>query len=382
MPPANPLREALEEGRFCHMVELVASQISREAQVLSIASRLAQIPSVVAGSVTNYAGGAAGRDPLRVGTAARARGLTPNIHVTCVSQDRRELRRLLEDLYALDIQNVFALTGDYPPPGSDVKPVFDLDSVALVSLIDELRQAGMPFWISVAVSPFKYMEPDCVYQYLKLEKKFAAGADYGITQLGYDVRKFRELKQYLDERGIQKPVLGSVYILQSGAAEKMAKSEPPGCWIAPELLEQIRNESDAPDMGEAAGLERAARLVAILRGLEYAGAYIGGTHNADHIRWVIKRSEFLTPKWQEYAEEFSYAPERAFYLYESPATQGKSPGLLPSSPELAGTNVPGTGRNASPGPVAPAVSMDRSTSSVSRIGGAPGNTPQSADVRV
>ena len=47
----------------------------------------------------------------------------------------------------------------------------------------------MPFYISVAVSPFKYTEADCAYQYLKLEKKIAAGADFAITQLGFDSRK-------------------------------------------------------------------------------------------------------------------------------------------------------------------------------------------------
>ena len=53
----------------------------------------------------------------------------------------------------------------------------------------------MPFYTSVAVSPFKYTEADCAYQYLKLEKKIAAGADYAVTQLGFDARKFRELKR-------------------------------------------------------------------------------------------------------------------------------------------------------------------------------------------
>ncbi len=56
------------------------------------------------------------------------------------------------------------------------------------------HHAGSGCWISVAVSPFKYTE---AYQYLKLEKKIAAGADCVITQLGYDMRKFRELKRYI-----------------------------------------------------------------------------------------------------------------------------------------------------------------------------------------
>ncbi len=56
-----------------------------------------------------------GHDPLRVGTAARARGLTPE-RPSDVRQPgpRTALRKTLEDLHALGIENVFALTGDYP----------------------------------------------------------------------------------------------------------------------------------------------------------------------------------------------------------------------------------------------------------------------------
>ena len=190
MNVVNPLRESLSAGRFCYVVELVASRLTREARLLEVASQLAQVPGVVAGSITSYAGGAIGHDPVRVGTAARARGLTPNIHLTCVGRDGTAAWRTLEDLHALGIENVLALTGDYPKAAGLEPPdaVFDLDSVQLVRLIDEARQRGMPFWISVAVSPFKYTEADCVYQYLKLQKKIAAGAACVITQLGYDMR--------------------------------------------------------------------------------------------------------------------------------------------------------------------------------------------------
>ena len=169
---------------------------------------------------------------------------------------------------------------------------FACDSVQLVETIAELRAAsGWPFYISVAVSPFKYTEADCAYQYLKLEKKIAAGADFAITQLGFDSRKFRELKRYMDERGLKTPVFGNVYVLPPKAAERMSKGEPPGCWVSPELLAKIQEEAKAADKGMAARLERAAKMAAIVRGLGYAGAYIGGTHNAEHIRWIIRRSE-------------------------------------------------------------------------------------------
>ena len=340
MPAPNPLREALEAKRFCYVVELVASRLTREARLLEVASELAKVPGVVAGSITSYAGGALGHDPIRVGTAARARGLVPNIHLTCVNRTRTDALRALEDLAALGIENVFALTGDYPKSSpSSASAVssassrtetarFELDSVQLIALIDEMRAKGMPFWIAAAVSPFKYTEADCAYQYLKLEKKIAAGANYVITQLGYDSNKFRELKKYLDERNLQVPILGNVYVLAGKAAEKMSKGEPPGCWVAPELLEKIQHEAQSSDKGLAARLERAARTVAILRGLGYAGAYLGGDHRADRVRWIIKRSESIAAQWEEFAEEMTYAPKGGFCFYKSSRTPAEKQGFV------------------------------------------------------
>ncbi len=86
MPQANPLREALTSGPFCYMVELVASRFTREAKLFEAASDLARVPGVVGAGITSYAGGSLGHDPIRVGTAARARGLTPNVHLTCVNR--------------------------------------------------------------------------------------------------------------------------------------------------------------------------------------------------------------------------------------------------------------------------------------------------------
>ncbi|PYN05055.1 MAG: hypothetical protein DME07_01025 [Candidatus Rokuibacteriota bacterium] len=309
----NPLRAALGAGRFCYVVELVASALTREARLLETASGLARLPQVVAGSVTSYAGGAMGHDPLRVAAAARARGLTPNIHLTCVSQDRNDLGKTLADMHALSLENVFALTGDYPSAG-DQPPVFDLDSVQLVHLIDELRRGGMVFHTMVAVSPFKYTEADCVYQYVKLEKKIAAGADAAVTQVGWDARKFEELKRYLDERGLRTPLLGNVYVLGPKTAERMATGRPAGCWVSPELLAAVRAESEAKDGGRLARLERAARTVAVLRGLGYAGAYIGGTHDPAQIAWIIRRAGELASSWEPLAAELRYGAPGGFYL--------------------------------------------------------------------
>jgi len=355
--PPNPLAEALGAGRFCYVVELVASALQREARLLEVASRLARVPDVVAGSITSYAGGAMGHDPTRVGAAARARGLTPNVHVTCVGQDRVGLRKTIEELHALGIQNVFALTGDWPRPRKDgpppETPVFDVDSVQLVGMLDEARRAGRAFHVAVAVSPFKYVEGDCRWQYRKLEKKIAAGADLAITQVGWDTAKFRELKRYLDEHGLRTPVLGNVYVLGPRAAERMARGEPPGCWVSPALLDAVRREAQAKDGGLRARLERAARTVAVLRGLGYAGAYLGGTHDADHIAWIARRARELQPRWAELAEELRYGADGGFYLYaDTRALADRPAAAAPAAPDLptlpGPSPAPGTRRLAVP----------------------------------
>ena len=55
---ANPLRQKLDRGEFCHMVELVASKRMPEENLLEISVELAGLDTVVAAGITSYAGGA------------------------------------------------------------------------------------------------------------------------------------------------------------------------------------------------------------------------------------------------------------------------------------------------------------------------------------
>ena len=101
----------------------------------------------------------------------------------------------------------------------------------------------------------------------------------------------------------------------------MARGEPPGCWVSPTLLETVRQEARGKDGGLRARLERAARTVAVLRGLGYAGAYLGGTHDADHVAWIIRRARELGTRWEELAGELRYGLDGGFYLYGQAAAR-------------------------------------------------------------
>src|SRR5262249_46401634 len=79
----------------------------------------------------------------------------------------------------------------------------------------------------------------------------------------------------------------------------------------------------APDGGRRARLERAAQTVAVLRGLGYAGAYLGGTHDADQVAWIIRRADELAPRWEDLQAELTYGLDDGFYLY--PRTIARRP---------------------------------------------------------
>ena len=118
----------------------------------------------------------------------------------------------------------------------------------------------------------------------------------------------------------------------------MARGEPPGCWVSPELLAPARQEAAAKDGGLQARLERAARTVAVLRGLGYAGAYLGGTHDADQITWIIRRARELAPRVGGAGRRARLRGGRAV-LPLRPARQprggpdaGPRPGALPGKP--------------------------------------------------
>ena len=107
-------------------------------------------------------------------------------------------------------------------------------------------------------------------RYYKLKKKIEAGAQFIVTQLGYDARKFHEVLRYMKQNGINVPLIGNIYILPFGAAKMMNRNDLPGCVVTDKLLADIDRERNAPDKGARARILRAARMYAILKGMGFS----------------------------------------------------------------------------------------------------------------
>jgi len=78
------------------------------------------------------------------------------------------------------------------------------------------------------------------------------GADFVITQVGFDARKFDELLKFVGREFPAVPVLGNVYILNRPVARVMNRGDVPGCVVTDELFRLIEKEAEASDKGRAA----------------------------------------------------------------------------------------------------------------------------------
>jgi methylenetetrahydrofolate reductase (NADPH) len=340
----NQFREALvEKKEFVYTLELVPGRGARGKAVqetMATAEKAIKGKLIHALSITDNAGGHPALFPNVLGREICSMGMNPIIHFTCKDKNRNQIESILYALDRIGIQNLLVMTGDYPLYGFEgkAKPVYDLDSTQLLHLIKTMNDgkcidgkapgggAECPptrFFKGCAVSPFKMSEAEVLAQYFKLYKKVQMGADFIITQVGYDARKFDEVLRFIRQQGIQVPIIGNVYILNRPVARVMNRGEVPGCVVTDDLYRIIEEEAQAPDKGKAARLTRAAKLIAVLKGIGYQGVHIGGPNlKYEDLEWVIEKSKQFSTDWKAWVQEFSFPQKNGFYLFMEDSKTG------------------------------------------------------------
>ncbi|KAK0851977.1 methylenetetrahydrofolate reductase 1 [Friedmanniomyces endolithicus] len=180
-------------------------------------SRMAQALRPLFVNVTWGAGGSTSAKSLALAELTqRSLQLTTCLHLTCTNMSRRLVDDALEQAKALGVRNILALRGD--PPRSDEYRDDSGDQEALeaddsnkdfmwaVDLVRYIRkQYGDYFCIGVAGYPeghsdqshpeHQSVEHDLPY----LVEKAAAGADFIMTQLFYDVEAYTRYERRLRE---------------------------------------------------------------------------------------------------------------------------------------------------------------------------------------
>jgi methylenetetrahydrofolate reductase (NADPH) len=315
--------------------ELVPGRGAREAaqeKAMSLAKQAASGVKIQALTVTDNPGGSPAMSADFIGSEILKLGIEPLVHFTCKDKNRSSSE---SQLYALDrtgVRNLLVMSGDYPVSGylGRPAPVFDLDPIHTLQLISDMnrgltypgvkgnvRHQPSDFFPGAVVSPFKATEAEQMVQYYKLKKKIDAGAQFIVTQLGYDARKFHEVLLFMKLSGFNIPLMGNIYILPYGAAKMMNRNELPGSVVTDKLLAQLDRERNDPDRGEGARMLRAARMYAIMKGMGFSGVHIGG-HNIkyEQVEEIIHQGEEFASQWTDLIRYFDYPIADGFYYFE------------------------------------------------------------------
>jgi methylenetetrahydrofolate reductase (NADPH) len=286
------------------------------ARHLHTARELAADPRVTAVTITDNAGGHVRLGPLTLGRAVRDEGADVVVHLSCRDRSRGALTSLAWDLASSGITDVLALSGDYPVEGYGglSRPVFDIDSVALLALLRDVMPGR--FFAGGVVNPFKTVERDLVPQLLKLAMKVRAGARFAISQVGWDARSWDELLRWLRLRHIEVPMLAAVYILGRGVARAFHAGRVPGCTLSDDLMALVEREASALDKGRGRFLELAAMQVAVARGLGFRGVYLAGQRDATEVDRVLAMAEGFAGDWHALTAQISFPAPDPFRLFE------------------------------------------------------------------
>ncbi|CAN2039674.1 methylenetetrahydrofolate reductase (NADPH) [Candidatus Magnetomoraceae bacterium gMMP-15] len=321
--------DILNPDIFVITLELVPGRESKGRSVdtvMKIASDAYSDGRVSAVSITDNPGGNPSLSPDVIGHEIFKLGMDVIVHFTCRDMNRVGMESRALQLDSMGMKNILALTGDYSGKGfgGQGAPVFDLDSVNLVCMLKNLskrikatEEDPENFLIGCAISPFKRNKGECYAQYSKLYKKVAAGADFIITQLGYDVEKFRELLEFKKYTGITLPTLASLYMLTPASAKVMNSGRVPGAVVTDKLLNLIQSEWKDKKHGRNCTIERSARLGVVLKGLGYNGLHISGIHKSfEPVAKILDRMEEIKDQWQEFLVDFDFPQKNGFYLYQ------------------------------------------------------------------
>jgi len=245
-------RERLARGEFVITCEAAPPKGTDTHEALENVRRLA--PWVHAFNVTDLQSSVVRMSSWALCALIKREGFEPILQVTCRDRNRLALQADLLGAWALGIENVLALTGDYPTLGDhpQAKPVFDLDSVQLIALIQALNSgkdlAGnelsgkADFFVGAVINPAADpLEPHL----LRLRLKVELGARFVQTQAVFDPEAFVRFAQKVEPLGI--PILAGIIPLKSAKMARFMNENIAGIRVPEELIREMEAAKTAED---------------------------------------------------------------------------------------------------------------------------------------
>jgi methylenetetrahydrofolate reductase (NADPH) len=229
-------------------------------------------------------------------------GYAPVMQISCRDRNRIAIQGDILGGAAMGVCNLLCLSGDGVQAGDhpQAAPVFDLDSISLLSTARTLRDehrflSGRKIsfaprvLLGAAENPFA---PPVEWRAQRLAKKVQAGAQFIQTQYCFDVRLLRSFLRQVEDLGL----LGKVFILvgvgplRSAKAAEWMRTHVPGLHIPDEVIARMAGAGDAAREGRQVCID----LIQEIRSLSgVSGIHLMAYRQEDSIAEIIERSGVL-----------------------------------------------------------------------------------------
>ncbi|MBQ0140657.1 MAG: methylenetetrahydrofolate reductase C-terminal domain-containing protein [Kurthia sp.] len=263
--------QQLEHQKFCILVEYLTSSKTHH-----VAQNIASFSAFIA--ITDRVHSDHDMAPLEA-SQYYPESVDKVLHFAGKARDIQNFELFLRQAKASNIKNLLLLTGDklkehcHGQEGSSRTRY--LESVNAVMAAK--RHGG--FNLGVAFNPFKYAEAERDAQYLKLHKKIKAGADFIITQLGYDIDALKQVKAFLKHHHYPQKILACVVPLSLARANFMVRNKIAGIVITPHMMKVLAEEKQA-GLSDHVYL-RCALQILICKSLGFAGVHLSACHKPE-----------------------------------------------------------------------------------------------------
>lgn len=240
----SELTKSLQAGKFVYTGEIEPLKTTSLEETLETAKILKG--HVVAANITDNPTAFAYMNSLIPSYFIQKEiGLEAVYQVTVRDRNRLAITADLLAASALGIKNVLALSGDHTTVGDDpgTKPVYDLDSTALVDLLRKMVDDGTDIKGNKIDQPPKFnfgiagnpnadpLDPEI----LKIERKIELGADFIQTQAVYDVGLMKEFVKQVSR--LKVPVIVGIAPFKSRGMMDWMVNNVPGI-IVPEDIQK------------------------------------------------------------------------------------------------------------------------------------------------
>jgi len=190
-------------------------------------------------------------------------------HLTCVDQNRDELKAILKSYMKHGVENVLALRGD-PPKGAE-KFTPPKDGFCYARDLVQLAVSLSGFSIGVAVYPEGHCEsPNLEMDMYYTKQKIDAGADFAITQMFFDNTYFYDFLERVARADIKVPIMAGIMAITDIERIKTF-SKRCGATLPDNIIHRFEKAGLAAEEAKKVGVEIATEQCADL--LEHGVRY-------------------------------------------------------------------------------------------------------------